>query len=191
MRTILPAKHVLVPEPATRVFKGEIFDVYQWEQALFDGSSATFEMLKRPDTLQVFAIKDHKLVVLNEEQPSMGAALYGLPGGRHDQPRETEVEAAQRELKEETGMEFRDWRLVGVNQPYAKIEWFVYYFVATGYEKTGPVHLDAGEKIELELLDYADVMKRAQGESARHLPLEYLARVDSIDALTDLPQFGA
>ena len=191
MRTIYPAQYRLVPEHATRAFTGKIFDVYQWEQKLFDGTTATFEMLKRPDTLQVFAIKDHKLVVLKEEQPSMGAPFYGLPGGRHDNPKETEVDSAQRELREETGMEFRDWRLVGAIQPYAKIEWFIYYYVATGYEQTGTVHFDAGEKIELRLLDYASVIELAHGPSARHLPLDYIEQVDSIDALANLPDFGA
>ena len=96
MRTILPPKARLVPDTAKLAFQGKMFGVYQWEQALYDGTSSTFEMLKRPDTLQVFAVKDGQLVVLKEEQPTMGAPFYGLPGGRHDVATETELEAAQR-----------------------------------------------------------------------------------------------
>lgn len=191
MRTILPAKHRLIPPQAKLVFKGQIFDVFQWEQELYDGTSATFEMLRRPDTLQVMAVRDHQLVVLKEEQPSMGPAFYGLPGGRHDVSTETEVEAAQRELREETGMVFKHWRLVGVTQPHAKIEWFVYHFVATGYESSGPVHLDAGEKIVVDLKDYDEVLALARGDQARNLPLEYLEQAGSIDGLADLPAYQA
>ncbi len=36
-----------IPPNAKRVFKGIIFDVYQWQQKMFDGSKETFEMLKR------------------------------------------------------------------------------------------------------------------------------------------------
>ena len=35
-----------IPENAKRVFKGIIFDVYQWEQELYNGSKAVFEKLK-------------------------------------------------------------------------------------------------------------------------------------------------
>ena len=38
-----------IPINAKKVFQGIIFDVYQWEQKLFDGTVATFEKLKRPD----------------------------------------------------------------------------------------------------------------------------------------------
>jgi ADP-ribose pyrophosphatase len=189
MRTILPPKYRLLPEDATCVFKGKIFDVYQWEQELYDGTTATYEMLKRPDTLQIFAIKDGKLVVLKEEQPSMGPAFYGLPGGRHDVEGETELQAAQRELREETGMEFKDWKLIKVAQPYSKIEWFMYYFVATGFESAGPIHLDAGEKIEVMLLDPDEAIKLAKGDSSRHLPMEFIENLKSFDELADLPEY--
>ena len=35
-----------VPKQAKRVFKGVIFDVYQWEQEMFDGTKEIFEKLK-------------------------------------------------------------------------------------------------------------------------------------------------
>src|SRR5438105_1960514 len=110
MRTIIPADARLIPKQAKKVFTGQIYNVYHWEQPLFDGTTATFEMLGRPDTIQVLAIKDHQLVVLNEEQPNSGRAFYGLPGGRHDVPEETELDAAKREMLEETGMTFKTWK---------------------------------------------------------------------------------
>lgn len=35
-----------LPPQAKKVFTGQIFDVYQWEQEMYDGSFETFEMLK-------------------------------------------------------------------------------------------------------------------------------------------------
>jgi 8-oxo-dGTP pyrophosphatase MutT (NUDIX family) len=191
MRTILPAKHRLVPKHAKKVFTGNIFDVYQWEQELFDGSKATFEMLKRPDTIQVLAVKDHKLVLLREEQPSMGPAYYSLPGGRHDVEAETELDAAKRELREETGMIFSDWRLIEIEQPHTKIDWFIYYFLASGYESQGDVHLDPGEKIEVLEADYDEILKLGRNEDLHHLPVRLLEQAKSIDGLTKLPQYGS
>lgn len=191
MRTILPAAAHLIPEHAERVFKGQIFDVYQWQQKLFDGTEATFEMLRRPDTVEVIAIKDHQLVVLNELQPNWKKSLNSLPGGRHDHPEENELDAAKRELHEETGMTFTNWRLLRVVQPIAKLEWFIYTFLATDFESQEEVHLDAGEKIELELVDRDRALLLAAQTRPGYLPADLLEQVSSVDELADLPQFAA
>src|SRR5258708_6669738 len=121
MRNIIPKTARLLPPQAKRVFKGVIFDVYQWPQKMFNGSFETFEMLKRPDTIQVIAVKDDKIVVLEEEQPDRGP-FFGLPGGRNDHEDESELEAAKREVREETGFTFKTWKLLDVKQPHAKID---------------------------------------------------------------------
>ena len=36
-----------LPENAKLVFKGVLFDTWQWEQELFDGSYSTFEVVVR------------------------------------------------------------------------------------------------------------------------------------------------
>ena len=59
-----------LPDNAKKVFEGVIFDVYQWEQKMFDGSLETFEKLKRPDTVIVFPIMaDGKVLLTKQEQP--------------------------------------------------------------------------------------------------------------------------
>ena len=52
----LPDTAILIPDHATCVFHGALFDVYQWQQEMFDGTYETFEMLRRPDTIAVIAI---------------------------------------------------------------------------------------------------------------------------------------
>ncbi len=190
MRTIIPHGARLIPNNAKKVFTGQIFNVYHWDQELFNGEKATFEMLGRPDTLQILAIKDGKLLILHEQQPGSGP-FYGLPGGRHDVEKETELEAAQRELLEETGMTFKTWRLIEVAQPHTKIEWFVYRYVATNFTSETKPHLDAGEKIEVELADLARARELANGPDVRHLPKDLLERVSSIEELADLPEFSS
>jgi len=50
------------------VFKGVVFDVYQWEQKMFDGSYEIFEKLKRKDTAMVIPIKkDGKIIITKQE----------------------------------------------------------------------------------------------------------------------------
>src|ERR1035437_4669906 len=124
MKQIVPLDASVIPEKAKCMFAGEIYDTYQWRQELFDGSRATFEMLRRPDTVEVVCLVDDKIIVVNDEQPNRPPKL-SFPGGRVDRD-EVISSAAKREVKEETGYEFKQWRLVKVWQPHTKIEWFIY-----------------------------------------------------------------
>lgn len=147
MKKPLPKDAQLIPDTARKVFTGKLFDVYQWEQELFDGSYKTFEMLKRPDTVLVLGLDEYdQVVTLNEEQPGVGSWRYSMPGGRVDAEDASLVEAAQREMREETGYEFAAWQLIDTLQPQRKIEWFIYVFVAQGITKRGVATPDAGER---------------------------------------------
>ena len=190
IRTILPHNYRLIPESAKLVFKGIIHDVYHWQQEMFDGTTSTFEMLKRADTIHIVAIKDHKLVVLKEQQPSF-EEFYGLPGGRHDVDNETEFDAARREMREETGMSFSTWRLLDVVQPNCKTDYFTYLFLAYNFESQTHQSLDSGEKIEVTLMDRDAALELSRTELGRYLPAQLLANVKTIDELAEIPEFGS
>lgn len=188
MRTIIPKNAKLIPKSAKRVFKGQIFDVYHWQQEMFDGSIEIFEMLKRPDTIKVIAIKDDKVVILDQEQPGHDSFL-DLPGGRHDYENETELHAARRETLEETGMSFRNWRLIKVKQPHTKIDWLVYLFLATDFESRQEQKLDAGEKIEVKFLDFEEVKRLLNNPRARYLPKDLIESCENLTDLVNLPEY--
>ncbi|MEO7016768.1 MAG: NUDIX domain-containing protein [Leifsonia sp.] len=186
MRTILPPQAVLVPPEADLVFQGVVFSTYQWQQKTFDGSYQTFEMLRRADTVQVIAVKDDAIVILHERQPG-GPWYYSMPGGRHDRESETELGAARRELLEETGLIFSEWKLLEVTQPHPKIEHFVYVFLASGFERATTPTPDNGEQIHTRFLRLSTVKVLATRPDARGIPTRILDRVGSIDALLQLP----
>jgi len=194
MRTYTPKNAVLVPEKAEKVFDGEIFDIYQWQQELFDGSFATFEMAKRSDTVNVIAIRGGKIVVVNDEQPNRPARL-SLPGGRHDDESETELDAVKREMLEETGMSFRTWKMVKCFEPIQatnKIEWFNYLFVAYDFESEVAPKLDAGEKIEVKYMSYEDYLgiePTADGGAMKEL-FDFVRKAGSIDGVKNLPDIS-
>lgn len=186
MRKVIPESAVLIPDSARRVFEGQIFDVYQWPQQLFDGSTATFEMLRRPDTVVVLAVKDGKLVVIEDEQPGRNPRLT-FPGGRVDEGEEW-LAAAQRELLEETGLSFKQWRLVQVVQPTLKLEWFVATFVA--FDLAGEVAPapGPGERITVELVDFAG-LQQGGNLTLTEFAGAVLNRCQSVADLTELPGF--
>lgn len=178
-----------MPKKAKRVFEGVIYDVYHWEQQMFDGSYETFEMLKRPDTVKVIAVKDDRIVILDQEQPDQ-EPFIDIPGGRHDDEAESELDAVQRELHEETGMIFNNWKLLEVTQPLAKIEQFVYVFLAYNFDQQGEQRLDNGEKITVELMTLDQVKALTNSPKARYLPKDIFESVETINELLELPEYS-
>src|SRR3990172_7810637 len=122
-----------IPKEAKRVFEGIIFDVYHWEQKMFDGSTETFEALKRPNTIQILPVQDGKILLAYEEQPNR-EATYTFFGGRVEKG-EDSIKAAKRELLEETGLESSDWELYKVYDIESKIEWQGYLYFARDCKK--------------------------------------------------------
>ena len=156
MQKIIPSDSVLIPDNANCVFKGQIFDVYQWSQEMYDGTSETFEMLRRPDTVSVIGIVEDKILVLDDEQPHTGSRK-SFPGGRVDLSDESTESAAQREMLEETGYSFNNWRLIKVGQPHTKIEWFVYLYLAWEVKDQQATDHDAGEKSTVHQLEVSEL----------------------------------
>jgi ADP-ribose pyrophosphatase len=118
-----------IPENAKKVFSGTIFEVYEWDQEMFDGTVKPFQRLKRPDTVSLFPVlPDGRIIIVEETQPDSGTYI-GNPGGRVDQG-EGILEAAKRELLEETGYDAEEFILLNAVQPVNKIEWAVYTFIA-------------------------------------------------------------
>ena len=141
-----------IPENAKKVFAGKLFDVYQWEQEMFDGSVETFERLKRPDKANILAFtEDGKIIVIDQQQPGKENFL-DIPGGRVDEGEDLEM-AARRELLEETGYVCDSIELWHSVQLIHKIDWTIYFFVAKGCKKVAQQKLDAGEKIKVKLME--------------------------------------
>lgn len=189
MKKLVPEDSVLIPDVAERVYRGLIHDVYHWQQKMFDGSFATFEMLRRADTTAVICVVDGKILVLDDEQPNRGPRK-SFPGGRVDTTDADILEAAKREVLEEAGYTFKNWRLVEVEQPQTKIEWFVHTFIAWDGQQVAEPQSDAGERITVNHLSFDEV---------KHLALEHIEyldesallfeRLSSIEALLSLPEY--
>ncbi len=160
-----------IPKNAKRVFKGQIFDVYQWEQEMFDGSKAIFEKLKRPDTAVILAVtEDKKIIVQEETQPHTGKFIT-LPGGRVDAGEDI-VEAAKRELLEETGYASGSYDLYLENAPYVKMDWVIYHFIARGCKKVNEPKQDAGERAIVKLLTFQDFLAAIDSAQSRDTHLK-------------------
>jgi len=143
-----PKSRQPIPDNAKRVFKGVIFDVYQWEQEMYDGARTIFEKVKRADVVVVFPVlPDGKIILTEQEQPG-SEPFVGATGGRIDKGEDV-LDAAKRELLEESGYTAEEFILWDAQQPMNKVDWAVYTFIAKGLKKVGDMNLDNGEKIKL------------------------------------------
>ncbi len=138
-----------LPDGASKVFTGVIFDVYQWEQEMYDGSTATFERLERPDTVEVIAVTPGgKLLIQRQQQPDSDEWFLSSIGGRVD-PGEEPFAAIKREMLEEMGCVSEHWEHIESWQPTSKLMWLIHIYIARGCVKTHDQDLDGGERIEM------------------------------------------
>lgn len=163
-------KHL--PPDANLVFSGVVFDVYQWEQELYDGSTATFEKVVRADTVNVYPVLDDgRILLTKQEQPHL-SPFIGSCGGVVDSG-ETPEAAAHRELLEESGIKCQElfhWNTTTISD---RIVWEIHSYIAYGCTKVAGLSLDAGEKIEPYPLTFEQFLQLPFEPTFRDLETSY------------------
>ena len=156
-----------IPAHATCVFRGILFDVYHWEQELFDGSTTTFEAIKRLPSVQLLATtSDDRLVLLREEQPYVGSFI-SLPGGQVERGM-TPEQAARNELLEELGMECEELVLWQEKAFSSAIHWASYDFIARRCRRVQAPQHEPGEKIEPFLVTFDEFLSEVDSTRFRN-----------------------
>lgn len=176
-----------IPNNAQLVFKGKLFDVYQWEQVMFDGTKKTFEKVKRPDTVLVFPIMDDgKILLIEEEQPGSTPVICPI-GGRVDEG-EDALDAVKRELFEESGYEANEFVLWKAINPEIKVDRAKYFFIAKSLKKVSDPSNDNGEKINFKTVSFDELMELAYNEKLdeREIVSDFLRAMISEDEYEEL-----
>lgn len=145
------------PPGAKRVFKGVIYDVYRWQQKMFDGTEETFETVKRAPNVEIIAVKDGKILITYQSQP-VKKDVYLLLGGRVEEG-ENPLGAAKRELLEESGMSSDNWELYKKYSPLDRIDWDIYTYIARNCREAAEAKPDSGEKIKVLELSFEEFIK--------------------------------
>ena len=117
-----------------------------------------FYVLEYPEWVNVIAITtDGRFVMERQYRYAADSTNYEIPCGVMEQG-ETPLEAAMRELKEETGYGGGQWReLMCISANPTSMTNMTHCFVATGVEKVSDQHLDATEELEVHLLSQDEV----------------------------------
>ena len=155
-----------VPADAEKVFSGVLFDVYQWDQELYDGSTGRFEKVLRNDSVLVLAVVGDEVVVTKEQHPG-GEPFYSLVCGFLEGD-ENPLVTAKRELREEAGLEASSWELYKSFSYGSKIDWTGYLYLAKGCREVGEQQLDAGEKVEVFRVSFDEFLELVLREDFRN-----------------------
>ncbi len=92
------------------VYQGRLLHVLEDEVRLSDGRIARREYVRHPGAATVVPFLDTETVMLVRQfRYSLARHFYEIPAGKID-PGETPLQAARRELREESGYEARTWR---------------------------------------------------------------------------------
>jgi 8-oxo-dGDP phosphatase len=94
-------------------FKGAIITVRVDDVRMSDGAVVQREVVAHPGAVGIVALDDDgKLVLVNQYRPAVRARLDELPAGLLDMDGESALDAARRELLEETGLHAEEWNVL-------------------------------------------------------------------------------
>lgn len=141
--------------------RGRFLEVRRDDVRLPDGNQATREYVVHPGAVAIVPmLDDGRLVLERQFRYPVGRVLLEFPAGKID-PGEDTLACARRELLEETGYHASQWARAGVvhNAAAYSTEGIEIWF-ARGLS-LGTQRLDAGEFLELCLMDEAELERQA------------------------------
>jgi len=140
------------------VFEGKIISLQIDTVKLPDGGSASREIVRHPGAVAVLAIHGGKIILVDQYRQAMGRCELEIPAGKLEKG-EDPLEAAKRELQEETGYTCQNIRLLHsfYTSPGFADE-LIHLYVAEGLEG-GKAVPDEDEFLELYELTFEETQE--------------------------------
>jgi ADP-ribose pyrophosphatase len=134
------------------IYKGKVLNLRLDQIKCSDGRSHNKEIIEYPYSVAIIAFTAPDQIILEKQyRHTVKDVIYEIPAGKID-PGETPLQAARRELKEETGYSAGKLKLLfsGFTAPGISTE-YMYFFRADDLRQ-GQTRLEADEQIEVEIV---------------------------------------
>jgi 8-oxo-dGTP pyrophosphatase MutT (NUDIX family) len=134
------------------VFEGKIWDIKR-ESFDYNGETLVREFVAHPGAVAVIAINDaHQVLLINQYRHPVREYLWEIPAGLLDLPGESKLEAAKRELLEETGYIAESWaELIEFHTTPGGNNETIAIFLATDLRHQGHEFELEGEEIDMKV----------------------------------------
>jgi len=147
-----------MPYPLLRTEYGEDFGIFKVRRDYRinkrNDAEIRLAVMEMEDAVNVIAVTpDQKVVMVKQFRFGTGVITTEIPGGMADHPEESLEEAAQRELREETGFTGEKWTYLG-SYPANPVmmSGYIHHFCVEGAIQTTEQELDEAEDAHIELI---------------------------------------
>lgn len=142
-------------------FKNPWWSVAERKFITPNGKRVKWFVVKKPNAVCVFCLtKEKKVVAIRYFRPGVQKMVFDLPTGFVNKG-ETPLQAAKRELREETGFTAKKIIPLGAYAGNAAGDTlFLHCYLAVGGENSESQHLDHSEEIEVHLLTLKQLVEK-------------------------------
>jgi ADP-ribose pyrophosphatase len=141
-------------------YECRLFRVYENRSVSpVSGKEHAFFSISTHNWVNIIALTaEKKVLLISQFRHGSQEVILEIPGGAIDSSDELPLEAAKRELLEETGHEAKKWHLLGQVQPNpAILDNLCYFYLALGAKPVSGLKLDDTEELEVIPGDLGDV----------------------------------
>jgi ADP-ribose pyrophosphatase len=142
------------------LYQGQVVDLGLETVHLPNGQTLELEVVRHPGGAAVVATDEQgRVCLLRQYRHAAGGWLWELPAGKIDAP-EDALQTAQRELREEAGLDAKDWQPLGsfLSTPGFCDERIHLYLARNLEHTTADRH--PHEAIEVHWLEFTDALER-------------------------------
>lgn len=149
-----------ITNSSKEIFKGKILHLFEDKITLPNGHTTTREVIRHIGAVGIVALTDDNKVIIEKQfRYPLNDVIAEIPAGKLDSKDEDRLEAAKRELKEETGYTAKTWINIGEYLPAAAYcDELITLYIAKGLEK-GEQNLDDDEFLNIEFYPLDDLIK--------------------------------